>query len=110
MTKKSCSRCSKPGTAPHVTEWEKLACQAIETVGSYQVGKITPISECFPWLSEGRLTGAFVSIMYFPTLLGFFTRIITYEQKINNETLYRHYLFKILKSIFKKAVAERHRS
>lgn len=48
--------------------------------------------------------------MYFPTLLGFFTRIITYEQKINNETLYRHYLFKILKSIFKKAVAERHRS
>lgn len=45
--------------------------------------------------------------MYFPTLFGFFTTI-TYEQKINNETLYRHYLFKILKSIFKKAVRERH--
>lgn len=70
MTKKSCSRCSKPGTAPHVTEWEKLACQAIETVGSYQVGKITPISECFPWLSEGRLNWSFRFYHVFPYFVG----------------------------------------
>ena len=61
-----------------------------------------------PWLSEGGLSGAPISITYFPTLFRFFS-INTFKMKINNQ-IYRHSYSKYSKLLFKKCFREKQSS